>query len=212
VTSPFKIKDFSISSPFGKRTIGGRTEIHKGIDLVCREPYIVATEDALVVSSRIVTDKSDRTWEWGNYIALSTESGLCLYFCHLDSRGVKKGDRVKKGEVIGIMGNTGYSFGRHLHFEVRREGVSVSPAEYLGIYNMTGKAKEKKMNREEILRELGDSFIGRFESLPEWAKPEVRELLDKGIINGGTEGDGEDINMFLSDIKTLIIAKRIKEA
>ena len=67
------------------------------------------------------------------------------------------------------------------------------------------------MTRDEILAELGDKYIERFSDLPEWAKADMRELLDSGIINGGTDKviDSEDINMFLSDIKTVIINKRM---
>ena len=67
------------------------------------------------------------------------------------------------------------------------------------------------MTRDEILAELGDKYIEKFSDLPEWAKADMRELLDSGIINGGTDKaiDSEDINMFLSDIKTVIINKRM---
>ena len=67
------------------------------------------------------------------------------------------------------------------------------------------------MTKEEILAELGDKYIEKFSDLPEWAKADMRELLDSGIINGGTDKsvDSEDINMFLSDIKTVIINKRM---
>jgi len=67
------------------------------------------------------------------------------------------------------------------------------------------------MTKEQILTELGDQFIATFEELPEWAKPDMRELLDSEIINGGTSAavDPDDINMFLSDIKTIIVAKRM---
>ena len=67
------------------------------------------------------------------------------------------------------------------------------------------------MTKNEILAEIGDKYIERFSDLPEWAKKDMRELLDSGIVNGGTDKsvDGEDINMFLSDIKTIIINKRM---
>jgi hypothetical protein len=70
---------------------------------------------------------------------------------------------------------------------------------------------DEYMTKDEILAELGDKYIERFSDLPEWAKADMRELLDSGIINGGTDKaiDSEDINMFLSDIKTVIINKRM---
>lgn len=210
--TPFKTKEYKVTSPYGTRTLNGRIEIHTGLDLVCADDIIIATDDGIIHSSCIITDKTNRTWEWGNYVCLKTDSGLYIYYCHLDSRTVKKGDRVKIGDKIGIMGNTGYSFGKHLHFEVRKEGRAVNAADYLGIENKMGKAEEKKMTREEILKELGDEYIRTFDELPEWAKADMRELLDEGIINGGTSAieNPDDINMFLSDIKTLIVCKRLK--
>ncbi|MBQ1435655.1 MAG: CHAP domain-containing protein [Clostridia bacterium] len=67
------------------------------------------------------------------------------------------------------------------------------------------------MTRKEILDEIGDEWIERFDQLPKWAKPDIRELLDRQIINGGTDydKDPDDINMFLSDIKTIIAVKRM---
>lgn len=70
------------------------------------------------------------------------------------------------------------------------------------------------MTKAEILKELGDEYIHTFDELPSWAKKDMRELLDKGIVNGGTDAatDPDDINMFLSDIKTVIINKRMLDA
>ena len=65
------------------------------------------------------------------------------------------------------------------------------------------------MTRAEILKELGDQFIERFEDLPDWAKREVRPLLDAGYINGGTSNDPDDIGMFMSDIRTIIVCARM---
>lgn len=70
------------------------------------------------------------------------------------------------------------------------------------------------MTRDEILKELGDKWIATYDDLPNWAKPDVREMLDKEIINGGTDysKNPDDINMFLSDIKNIIVAKRLIDA
>lgn len=67
------------------------------------------------------------------------------------------------------------------------------------------------MTKAEILKELGDQYIERFDQLPKWAKADMRQLLDEGIINGGTDAsvDPDDINMFLSDIKSILAIKRL---
>ena len=76
------------------------------------------------------------------------------------------------------------------------------------------KEEDDYMTKAEILKELGDVWIAKYDDLPEWAKPDVRWMLDNGIINGGTDYsvDPDDINMFLSDIKNIIVAKRLIDA
>ena len=58
---------------------------------------------------------------------------------------------------------------------------------------------------------LGDAFVRRFSDLPKWAQPEMREILDREYINGGTayDEDPDDINMYMSDVKTLIVTWRM---
>ena len=70
---------------------------------------------------------------------------------------------------------------------------------------------EEPMSKDEILAELGDKWIATYDDLPEWAKPDVRKMLDDGIINGGTSAnvDPDDINMILSDIKNIIVCNRL---
>lgn len=64
------------------------------------------------------------------------------------------------------------------------------------------------LDRAGILA-AGDRFISRYDELPTWAQPTIRELLDNGTINGGTADDPDDINMYLSDIKVICIVKRM---
>ena len=71
--------------------------------------------------------------------------------------------------------------------------------------------EDEMMTKAQILAALGDEYIATFNDLPEWAKPDMREILDKGYINGGTDTktDPDDINMFLSDIKAVIVGYRV---
>ena len=128
---PFKCDNVMVTSTYGTRTLNGKTAPHYGYDMVgVGSTDVVAVDGGVVASSQIVTDKSNRTWEWGNYICIKTDSGQYHYYCHLASRAVKKGQRVKAGDKLGVMGNTGYSFGAHLHFEVLIDGVAVDPMQY----------------------------------------------------------------------------------
>ncbi|MFA6948442.1 MAG: M23 family metallopeptidase, partial [Eubacteriales bacterium] len=102
-------------------------------------PAVCSVSDGTVARSRIVTDKSDRTWEWGEYVAVRGDDGNTVYYCHLSSRAVAVGERVKMGAMIGREGATGRVTGRHLHFEVRdRHGAPSDAARYLEIANKTG--------------------------------------------------------------------------
>ncbi len=142
--SPFKCNGFRVTSPYGERVLGGVKNFHAGIDLVGIGSGEVCTVAAgRVVVSGVVTDKSNKTWEWGNYICVYGDDGRYYYYCHLASRGVAVGARVEKGQAIGKMGNTGYSFGAHLHLEVRESDgrTTVDPAGVLGIENAVGAYK-----------------------------------------------------------------------
>lgn len=73
----------------------------------------------------------------GNHVVLDHFNGYYTLYAHLDSVAVKKGQRLKAGQVLGKQGNTGYSFGSHLHFEIRtnhdyaKKPGSLDPAPYL---------------------------------------------------------------------------------
>lgn len=69
------------------------------------------------------------------------------------------------------------------------------------------------MNKEQILKEIGDQYIKEFNEVPKWGEEDIRRLLDLGFINGGTSQatNPDDINMYLSDLKTIIVCKRMIE-
>ncbi len=67
---------------------------------------------------------------WGNLVVLEHGDGYATFYAHLDEIAVKAGAEVSKGEVIGRVGNTGQSTGSHLHYEVRRNGEHLNPANF----------------------------------------------------------------------------------
>lgn len=101
---------------------------------------IHSVSSGVVGFSGCVNDKASggHTWEWGNYVRVDSYDGLKYYYCHMDSTIVKVGAVVQEGTPIGIMGNTGYSFGAHTHFEVRKGSEKLNPANILGIKNQKG--------------------------------------------------------------------------
>lgn len=146
---------FKVTSPFGQRVLNGQTDNHKGIDVVgLTNKYVCAVVSGVVRSSCIVTDKSNRTWEWGNYVCINGDDGNRYYYCHLNKRLVSAGQRVNVGDHIGIEGNTGYSFGSHCHFEVRNSvGVSIDPTPFLKVKNTVGTYGSDY--RSEVMKKFG---------------------------------------------------------
>ena len=145
---PYKSGKVTLTSHFGWRTLNGQRDYHKGVDLSGTDKTLVAPCDGVIASSTIITDKSNLTWQWGNYIRIDTADGLKIFMCHMAARKVKVGQKVKAGDVVGIEGNTGYSFGSHCHFEVRKNGESVDPTPYLGIPNEWGQYDVKAAPKE----------------------------------------------------------------
>lgn len=120
---------------------------HNGLDIVGDDSKdVLCPVSGTVKSSTIIMDKSNSTWEWGNYVRVDDAQGNRLFFCHLDSRAVSVGQKVNPGDRLGVMGNTGYSFGAHTHFEVRKSDgrTTLDPAAYLGVPNAKGTYSEGK--------------------------------------------------------------------
>jgi len=182
-----------VTSPFGWRELNGQQDFHRGIDLVGIDDItVIAPCDGVIGTSTILDPKTDKTltWQFGNYIRLDTDDNMHIFMCHLDSRAVKRGDFVKRGDTIGIMGNTGYSFGAHCHFEVRdSSGTSVNPAPYLGIKNAVG-----VYQTEQTIKDTEDKSMDETKRKPdsepaEWAKEAVEWATENGIMYGDGTGD-----------------------
>lgn len=115
-----------VTSDFGMREspFSAGVEFHKGIDIATRMGREVrATADGLVV------DACYRSMD-GNIIKINHGHGLSTNYCHLSKMSVKEGVRVKRGDVIGYVGDTGRSTGSHLHYGVSVNNVPVNPRRY----------------------------------------------------------------------------------
>ena len=110
-----------VTSPFGYRW--GR--LHAGIDIGV--PY--GTPIHAAASGTVVL----AGWNggYGNYTCIDHGGGMATCYAHQSSYAVSSGAQVSQGQVIGYVGNTGHSFGAHLHFEVRINGNPVDPLGYL---------------------------------------------------------------------------------
>ncbi|HEX9822989.1 MAG TPA: peptidoglycan DD-metalloendopeptidase family protein [Actinomycetota bacterium] len=116
-----------IVSGFGWRIhpIYGTPRFHSGVDIdgECDQP-IWAAEDGTVISAG---------WNggYGQATVIDHGNGLSTLYAHQDAFAVSSGESVRRGEVIGYVGTTGWSTGCHLHFEVRINGEPVDPEPYL---------------------------------------------------------------------------------
>lgn len=179
----------NLTSPFGYRTLNGQSDYHKGVDLVGADDITVrAPCDGVIGQSTMIPQSSGNlTWQWGNYVRLDTNDGLFIFMCHLAIRSVIAGQKVKRGDIIGVMGNTGYSFGAHTHFEVRNaKGESLNPCQFLGIENKVGiyKNQEDDMTKEEVLQIIKEYEEAK-KTLPvPYAEDELYDAVDLKITDG----------------------------
>lgn len=144
--------------------------VHNGIDLVgykAKTCYILAHSDGEVVGVKNNCNKNYKTGgSYGNYVKIKHNDGYYTLYAHLKYKTVcvNVGDKVRQGDIIGYMGNTGHSFGSHLHWEVRNiEDERIDPTPFLeknlpfdwdcGVYKLI----ESKAIRNE--HNLGNNIV-----------------------------------------------------
>lgn len=123
------LKSYTLSSSFGYRIhpISKTKKLHTGMDMAAPSgtPIYAAESGRVIVS---------QWWSgYGNCIIIDHGGGIWTLYGHIKNGGllVEKGDNVKRGQKIALVGSTGQSTGPHLHFEVRKNSEPVNPAPYL---------------------------------------------------------------------------------
>lgn len=116
-----------VTSDFGQRSdpYTGDKVMHMGLDIA--GPYgkeVIAPSDGTVVFA-------GAEGGYGNVLVIDHGYGIKTRYGHLASLRVKPGEKVKRGQLIAGLGNTGRSTGPHLHYEVRVNGVSENPHKYI---------------------------------------------------------------------------------
>ena len=125
---PVSVKDFiRISSYYGYRTdpVFGGKRMHKGLDF----PGSIGTE-IYATGEGVVVKAGYNKSGYGNEVVIKHHAGYSTRYAHLNKLNVKVGEKVKRGQLIAFMGNTGKSTGPHLHYEVRLNGKTVDPINY----------------------------------------------------------------------------------
>lgn len=115
------LDDYTFTSPYGVRW----GKLHAGVDLAAPEgtPY-------KAVHAGTVT-AAGYNGGYGYSITVRQANGVEVIYAHSRRLMVKAGDKVAAGQVIGEVGNTGYSYGTHLHLEVHQDGAPTDPIPFL---------------------------------------------------------------------------------
>ncbi|HUR40686.1 MAG TPA: M23 family metallopeptidase [Verrucomicrobiae bacterium] len=125
--SGFPVANGWMSSPYGMRIdpfTGGRA-FHAGIDFAARQGANVQS-----VAAGIVSDVGERMG-YGLLVEINHGNGYVTRYGHNDTSLVAVGDRVRKGQAVALVGDSGRSTGPHVHFEVLLNGRSVNPHQYV---------------------------------------------------------------------------------
>ncbi|MEI6690710.1 MAG: M23 family metallopeptidase [bacterium] len=108
------IRELGISQKYGK--------FHPGIDIRApRGSDIIAIADGVVIEATYVANG------YGKHVRILHEGNVITLSAHMDQMTVKAGEKVTKGQKIGIIGMTGWTTGPHLHFEVSQDGKYLDP-------------------------------------------------------------------------------------
>ena len=156
-----------ITSPYGNRNGG----FHCGVDItgyrdsVHLLDYICAKATGRVVAVRKNCTGFEGGGSYGNYVIIDHGSGYKTLYAHMAYGSVvpNVGDQVAEGQVIGYMGNTGTSYGGHLHFEVRHNDQRIDPTAYLDVELPLAQPAPTK-SIDEIAK---DVIAGKYGNYPE---------------------------------------------
>ncbi|MBI3396106.1 MAG: peptidoglycan DD-metalloendopeptidase family protein, partial [Spirochaetia bacterium] len=115
------------TSGYGMRPhpmFAGQWQMHAGLDLAAYYANVAASRNGQVSFAGYLGS-------YGNAIVIEHEAGFKTLYAHLSKVYVKAGQFVTAGSIIGVSGNTGFSTGPHLHFEIIKNGVAVNPQAFL---------------------------------------------------------------------------------
>jgi len=136
-----------LASGFGYRTdpFTKIKKFHSGMDFSAKEGT-----PAYVTGDGIVERADNLMSGYGNLVIVDHGFGYRTYYAHLSRYNVKKGDRLKRGDIVGFVGSTGRSQGPHLHYEVRVNGEPINPVHfYYGSISAKEFEEISKLSKQE---------------------------------------------------------------
>lgn len=121
------VDNLELTSNFGVRSdpFSGHARMHKGIDI----PGPVGTP--IYATADGIVSRSERMNGYGNLIEIAHGNDTQTRYGHLSKLLVQPNERVRRGQLIGLMGSTGRSTGSHLHYEIRVAGVAINPLPFV---------------------------------------------------------------------------------
>ncbi len=116
-----------VTSAYGEREnpILHKQEVHDGLDIAVPE----GTEVVAVKSGTVTEVRTSATY--GKLLRYETTDGYTVFYAHLSEILVKKGEKIKQGQMVARSGNTGLSTGPHLHYGIYRGETMLDPMDYL---------------------------------------------------------------------------------
>ena len=121
------VDDLALTSNFGVRSdpFSGHARMHKGIDI----PGPVGTP--VYATADGIVNRSERMSGYGNLVEITHGNDTQTRYGHLSRLLVQPNERVRRGQLIGLMGSTGRSTGSHLHYEIRIAGEAINPLPFV---------------------------------------------------------------------------------
>ena len=186
---------FRVTSPYGERIINGVQEFHKGIDLVGLEDTVVYAVSAGKARTAFQANGA------GNYIVITMDDGRRVFYMHLKNFMISSEQYITKGEPIGVMGNTGNSFGAHTHLELRVPGTSSESLDIcaftglpnkVGIYYYNPNVQDEEdgdMTKEKFDAMMDDYLARRAQWAPSsWSEQARLWAQETGVVAGDGAG------------------------
>ena len=188
---------WKITSGFGPRTLGnGDNSYHYGVDFGIKKGTPIGAPISGTIQSTVVDNRNtypNGPTNSGSGIYLQGDDGIVYQFWHLNSVGVKKGQRVNAGQQIGLSGNTGYSSGAHLHFGTKIDGSWTNPTPYASNYLFN--ASENGVSETSDTNDI-DSVLGSKEGeklLESVISADTLSSKAAGSYGMGAPGDNSEV-------------------
>lgn len=209
-------KNVKMTSGYGMRMhpIEKVKKMHVGTDFSCPiGSTIIAPANGVV--KKIEAKKEG----YGNILTLDHGGGIETRFAQLSEFKVKEGDKVKRGDVIALSGNSGASTAPHLHYEVKRNGEFVDPASYIQDYDFRPRIKEipsgdNKESRQEALRKQERELAVQQEMLvakEEAERARIEELRANEVLRDASEEERKAYQMQKEAEERRMVEEKIKQ-